>query len=168
MLKRQVMTVTVPQPPYIPVFMCTASMTQTQLLSWSSILSLNIIILVESYLLTYLLTPWNRVLVEKLTGLKQVKKFPVFYGTRNFITTFTSARHLCLSRASSIQSTSPHPNSSISALILYSHLRLGLPIGLFHSCFLTKSLYTALSSPIRATRPAHLILLDFITRTIVV
>jgi len=31
--------------------------------------------------LTYLLTPWTRVLLEKLTGLQLVKKFPTFYGT---------------------------------------------------------------------------------------
>jgi len=30
---------------------------------------------------TYLLTPWSRVLLEKLTGLQLVKKFPAFYGT---------------------------------------------------------------------------------------
>jgi hypothetical protein len=47
------------------------------------------------YLLTYLLTPWSRVL-EKLTGFQLVKKFPAFYGTRRFITAFTSARHLSL------------------------------------------------------------------------
>jgi hypothetical protein len=29
---------------------------------------------------TYLLTPWSRVLLEKLTGFKLVKKFPAFYG----------------------------------------------------------------------------------------
>ena len=45
----------------------------------------------------YLLTPWSRVLLEKLTGLQLVKKFPAFYGTRKFITVFTSARHLSLS-----------------------------------------------------------------------
>ena len=52
------------------------------------------------YLLTYLLnllTPWSRVLLEKLTGLQLIKKFPAFYGTRMFITAFTSARHLSLS-----------------------------------------------------------------------
>jgi hypothetical protein len=32
-----------------------------------------------------LLTPWSRVLLEKLTGLQLVKKFPAFYGTRRLI-----------------------------------------------------------------------------------
>jgi hypothetical protein len=62
-------------------------------------------------LLTYLLTPWSRVLSEKLTGLQLVKKFPAFYGTRKFITALTSARHLSLSLASPIQSSHPHPTS---------------------------------------------------------
>jgi hypothetical protein len=30
---------------------------------------------------TYLLAPWSRVLLEKLTGFQLVKKFPAFYGT---------------------------------------------------------------------------------------
>ena len=80
---------------------------------------------------TYLLTPWCRVLLEKLTGLQLVKKFPAFYGTRRFITTFTSARQLSLSSARSIQSIPAHPTSWRSILILSSHLRLDLPSGLF-------------------------------------
>jgi hypothetical protein len=40
------------------------------------------------------LTPWSRVLLEKLTGSQLVKKFPAFYGTRRFITAFTRAHHL--------------------------------------------------------------------------
>ena len=114
-----------------------------------------------TYLLTYLLTPWSRVLLEKLTGSQLLKKFPAFYGTRTFITAFTSTRHLSLSWASSIQSISPHPTSWRSILIFF-HLRLGLPNGLFPSGFPTKTLYTHLLSHIRATCPAHLILLDFI------
>ena len=50
-----------------------------------------------TYLLTYLLTPWSRVFLEKLTGSQSVKKLPEFYGTRGFITAFTTARHLSLS-----------------------------------------------------------------------
>jgi len=57
-----------------------------------------------TYLLTYLLTPWCKVLIEKLTGLQLVKKFPVFHGARRFITALTSVRHLSLSWASPIQS----------------------------------------------------------------
>ena len=119
---------------------------------------------VNVHLLTYLLTPWCRVLLEKLTGLQLVKKFPVF-GTRRFITALKSVRHLSLSWASPIHSIYPHPTSWRSILILSTHLRLGLPSGLFPSGFPTKTLYTPISSHIRATSPALLILLDFITRT---
>jgi hypothetical protein len=47
--------------------------------------------------LTYLLTPWSRALLEKVTGMQIVKKFSALYGNREFITAFTSARHLSLS-----------------------------------------------------------------------
>ena len=100
------------------------------------------------YLLTYLLTPWCRVLLEKITGLQLVKKFPTFHGTRKFITALTSVRHLSLPWASPIQSIYPHPTSWRSILILSTHLRLGLPSGLLPSGFLRKTLYTSLSSPI--------------------
>ena len=59
---------------------------------------------------TYLLTPRCRVLLEKLTGLQLVEKFPAFHGVRRFITALTSVRHLSLSWASPIQSIHPHPN----------------------------------------------------------
>jgi len=114
---------------------------------------------------TYLLTPWRRVLLEKLTGSKLFKKFPAFYVTRRFMAAFTSARQLSLSWSSSIQSIPPHPTSWRSTLILSSHQHLGLPSGLFPSGFLSKTLYTHLLSPIRATCAAHLILLVLITRT---
>jgi len=133
---------------------------------WWSIIIKTVTLTLQRRLLIYLLTPWSRVLLDKLTGFQLVKKFLVFYGTRRFITAFTSARHLSLSWASSIQSILPYPTSWRSILILSSHLSLGLPNGLFPLGFPTKTLYTPLLSPTRATCPAHLPILDFVTRTI--
>ena len=61
------------------------------------------------HVVTYLLSPWNRVLLENLSGFLLVKKFPAFYGTRKFITAFTRACHLSLS-----QSISPDPRPTVS------------------------------------------------------
>jgi hypothetical protein len=47
-------------------------------------------------------------------------------------------------------------------LILSTHLRLGLPTGLFPSGFPPSIFYALLFSPIRATCPAHLILFELI------
>ena len=77
-----------------------------------------------------LLNPWRRVLLEQLTHSQLVKKFSSFYWTRRFITAFISASHLSLSWPRSIQSMS-HPTSWRSILILYFHLLLFLPSGLF-------------------------------------
>jgi len=64
--------------------------------------------------------------------------------------------------------SSPYPHIPLpedQIFILSSHLRLVLPSGLFPKGFPTKTLYTPLLSPLRATRPAHLIL-EFIILTI--
>ena len=81
-----------------------------------------------SSLHTYLLTPWCRVLLEKLAGLQLVKKFPTFHGTRRFFTALTSVRHLSLSWPNPIQSIYPHPTSWRSILLLSTHLRLVSPV----------------------------------------
>ena len=116
--------------------------------------------------ITYLITPWCRVLLEKPTGLQLVKKFPSFYGTRRFITALHKRSppvpilgqpnpvHIPTSNVLEIHRNVIHPSM------------LGLPSGIFPSGFPTKTLDTPLSSPICATCPAHLILLNFITRTI--
>ena len=114
----------------------------------------------------YLLTPRSRVLLEKPTGSAASQEIPGIFGTRKFLTVLTSVRHLSLSWANSIQSPQ-HPQTSWrSILILSSHLRLGLPNGLFPSGFPTRTLCTPLPSRIRAICHVHLILLDFTTRTI--
>jgi len=46
---------------------------------------------------------------EKPTGRPLVKKYSAFYITRRFITAFTTARYLSLSRARSNHSVPPQP-----------------------------------------------------------
>ena len=70
-----------------------------------------LLLVVVVVVVVVVLTLRSRVLPEKLTGSQLVKKFPAFYGTRRFITAFTSARHLSLSLATSIQSMPSHPTS---------------------------------------------------------
>jgi len=119
------------------------------------------------YLLTYLLTysmeqsfSW-----EVNWFCIYSRNFPHF-GSREFTTVLTSARQLSLSWANSIRSPKPPPTSWRSISILSSHLGLGLPNGLFPSGFPTRNLCTHLPSAPHATCSAHLILLDFTTRTI--
>jgi len=53
----------------------------------------------------------HRVLLKQLAVSQLAKKFTAFFGTRGFITAFTTARYPPLSCASSIQLLSPHPTS---------------------------------------------------------
>jgi hypothetical protein len=77
-----------------------------------------------SLILTYLLSPRSRVLLEKLTDFPASEKIRRMYGTRKFITVLTRVRHLSLSWAHSIQSPQPPLTSWRSILILSSHLRV--------------------------------------------
>jgi hypothetical protein len=43
------------------------------------------------------LTPWSRVLHEKLIATQVVKKLPIFYETQRFIAVFATAHHCSLS-----------------------------------------------------------------------
>ena len=97
---------------------------------------------------TYLLTPWSRVLFEKLTGSAAGQEIPRIFGTRRFLTVIISARHLSLSWVNSIQSPQLPPTSWRYILILSSHLCVGLPSGLFPSGLPNRTLCTPLPSPI--------------------
>jgi hypothetical protein len=113
----------------------------------------------------YLLTPWSRVLLEKLTGFAASQEIPRIYGTPKLITVLTSTRHLSLSRARSIRYPPPPLTSWRSLLILSSHLRLGLPNVSFPQASPPKPC-AHLSPPYTRhmpTRTKHLTLLCFST-----
>ena len=115
---------------------------------------------------TYLLTPWSRVLLEKLTAPHLVKKFPAFYGTPKVHYRI----HKC---------PPPVPNMNQFDLLhtpkshfLKIHLNIILPStpGFPQWClsvrFPHQNPVHASPVPILATCTAHLILLHFTTRTI--
>jgi hypothetical protein len=100
----------------------------------------------KSLYIIYLLTPWSRVLLDKITvNFAASQEIPRIYETQKFFTIPTWARYLSLSWANSIQSPRPPPTSWRSILILSSHLRLGLPNSFFPSGFPTNTLCTPLS-----------------------
>jgi hypothetical protein len=96
-------------------------------------------------MLTYL---WSWVLPEKLPVVELFRKFPAIL--RN-----PKVHHRVL-KSPPLVPTIPFYLRSI--LILSTHLRLGLPSGLFPSGFPANILYAVVSA-IRATCPAHRILL---------
>jgi hypothetical protein len=106
--------------------------------------------------ITDLLTPWSKVLLEKLTGSQLIKKFsPILRNSKSYY----CIHDLSLLWARSVQFMPVHITSWKSFLLVSSHLDLSHPSGLFLSGFPTKTLYAILLSPIRTFCFAHLILL---------
>ena len=109
----------------------------------------------------YLLIPWSRV----LTRISDSQEIPrILWNPKVHYRI-----HKCTPPVPVLSQLDPvHTPTShfLKILILSSHLRLGLPSGLFPSGFHINTQYTPLLSPICSICPAHLILLDFITRTI--
>ena len=113
-----------------------------------------------TYLPTYLLH--SAVLLEQLTVLQLVNKFPALHGTPKV----HYRTHKLPPPVSILDQPNPfriptshlleiHPNIIHPSTPRSHQWSLSLR-------FPSKTLYTPLSSPIRATCPAHLILLDFI------
>ena len=96
---------------------------------------------------TYLLTPWGRVFLEKLTGSAASQEIPR--------TLWNPKVHHRIQKCpppvpilSQLHPVPTPPTSRRSILILSSHLRLGLPNGLFPSGFPTRTLCTPHPFPI--------------------
>jgi len=100
-----------------------------------------------TYSFTYKLSPCSTVLLEKLTGYLLVKKFPVFYGTRGFITLFTSAHHLSLAKPDQ-SSPSPVPlpedpsSNLMSVFHCLGHTKGSLQVRFTSICCVTRPVFT--------------------------
>jgi hypothetical protein len=120
---------------------------------WCSLPVSSAPLLINPTCCTYLLTPWSRVLLGKLTG-QEIP--PVLWNPKVYKYTPPSSSHS--------DQSSPRPPVYLQNI----HLNIILPStpGSSKWSFPQDSQQNHMCTPIRATRLAHLILLDLITRTI--
>jgi hypothetical protein len=118
------------------------------------------------YLLAYLFTPRSKVLLDMLNGSQLVKKFPQILWNPKF-------HHRIHKYPSPFPIFSQlNPVHTLTSLFLKTHFNIIFPstLGFLqwspYLRFPHQNLYTAFPYPMRPTSPTHLILLYFITRTI--
>jgi hypothetical protein len=109
------------------------------------------------------LTPWSRVLPEKLAGPQLLKKFLTFYGTRQFIITFTRAHNLSVLSQIIPVHVPPSHFSKIHFKTVFPFMHGSSKWSLLVSGFPTKTLYAPLLSAICATCTVDPSLFDLIT-----
>ena len=118
----------------------------------------------NTYLLTYLFTYLLTYSVEQSPS-GEADRFSASQETPRILWNLNVHYHIykwpppILSHINPVHA--PHPACWRSILLLSSHLHFSLPSGLFPSNFPTKTLYTPLLSPIYATCPTLLILIDW-------
>jgi hypothetical protein len=62
---------------------------------------------------SYLITAWNRVFLEKINFSKLVKEFTTLYGTQKYVNAFKCSRSWTLPRSTIIQSIPHFPLSEL-------------------------------------------------------
>jgi hypothetical protein len=126
-------------------------------------ISFSLISYLLTYLLTYSLTPWCRILFEKLTVTRLVKKYP-------FLSNPMVHYRLHTSPPLDTTLSQLNPFRPIDPYLPKVHLNVILPptprSSQWSLSFGPPNQNPVNTSPMRATCPAHLILLDLITLTI--
>ena len=103
---------------------------------------------------TCLLTPWRRVLQEANRFSANQENPRILWNPEVHYRIHKCPPPVPILRQLDPVHT-PHPTSSRSIVILSSHLRMGLPSGLFPSGFPTKFLYTSFPHTRYMTRQSH-------------